>query len=48
MIDPIHRGRGIWRRVYNSLRDHGQKGMPIQALSGVDIDLEFLERFEVA
>lgn len=29
----------IWHRVYNLLRDHGQKGMPIQALSGVDIAL---------
>lgn len=28
-----------WHRVYNLLRDHGQKGMPIQALSGVDIAL---------
>ena len=29
----------LWHRVYNLLRDHGQKGMPIQALSGVDIAL---------
>lgn len=29
----------IWHRIYNLLRDHGQKGMPIQALSGVDIAL---------
>ena len=29
----------IWHRVYNLLRDHGQKGMPIQALSGIDIAL---------
>ncbi len=29
----------IWHEVYNLLRDHGQKGMPIQALSGVDIAL---------
>ncbi|TCL08316.1 D-galactarolactone cycloisomerase [Shimia isoporae] len=28
-----------WHKVYNLLRDHGQKGMPIQALSGVDIAL---------
>ena len=28
-----------WHHVYNLLRDHGQKGMPIQALSGVDIAL---------
>ncbi len=29
----------IWHKVYNLLRDHGQKGMPMQALSGVDIAL---------
>ena len=29
----------LWHKVYNLLRDHGQKGMPIQALSGVDIAL---------
>lgn len=29
----------LWHEVYNALRDHGQKGMPIQALSGVDIAL---------
>lgn len=29
----------LWHRVYNLTRDHGQKGMPIQALSGVDIAL---------
>ena len=29
----------VWHRVYNLLRDHGQKGMPLQALSGVDIAL---------
>ena len=29
----------IWNKVYNLLRDHGQKGMPIQALSGIDIAL---------
>ena len=29
----------IWQKVYNLLRDSGQKGMPIQALSGIDIDL---------
>lgn len=36
--DPIDRDV-IWHKVYNLLRDHGQKGMPIQALSGVDIAL---------
>ena len=29
----------IWHKVYNLLRDSGQKGMPIQALSGIDIAL---------
>lgn len=29
----------IWHKVYNLLRDHGQKGMPLQALSGIDIAL---------
>ncbi len=36
--DPLDRDV-IWHNVYNLLRDHGQKGMPIQALSGVDIAL---------
>lgn len=36
--DPVDRDV-IWHDVYNRLRDHGQKGMPIQALSGVDIAL---------
>ena len=36
--DPLDR-EVIWHHVYNLLRDHGQKGMPIQALSGVDIAL---------
>ncbi len=29
----------IWHKVYNLMRDHGQKGMPMQAMSGVDIAL---------
>ncbi|MEP3431289.1 MAG: mandelate racemase/muconate lactonizing enzyme family protein [Roseibium sp.] len=29
----------IWHKVYNMTRDHGQKGMPLQSLSGVDIAL---------
>ena len=29
----------LWHKVYNLMRDHGQKGMPMQALSGVDIAL---------
>ncbi|MCR9137504.1 MAG: mandelate racemase/muconate lactonizing enzyme family protein [Alphaproteobacteria bacterium] len=37
-MDPVDR-EVIWHKVYNLLRDHGQKGMPIQALSGVDIAL---------
>ena len=36
--DPLDR-EVIWHHVYNLLRDHGQKGMPIQSLSGVDIAL---------
>lgn len=36
--DPMDRDV-IWHKVYNLLRDHGQKGMPLQALSGVDIAL---------
>ena len=36
--DPMNR-EIIWHRVYNLLRDHGQKGMALQALSGVDIAL---------
>ena len=36
--DPLAR-EAIWQHGYNMLRDHGQKGMPIQALSGVDIAL---------
>ena len=36
--DPLDRD-AIWHQVYNLLRDHGQKGMPLQALSGVDIAL---------
>ena len=37
-MDPLDRGV-IWHKAYNLLRDHGQKGMPIQALSGIDIAL---------
>ena len=37
-LDPLNRDV-IWHMVYNLLRDHGQKGMPIQALSGIDIAL---------
>ncbi|MGV6806085.1 MAG: mandelate racemase/muconate lactonizing enzyme family protein [Ruegeria sp.] len=37
-LDPVDRDV-IWHKVYNLLRDHGQGGMPLQALSGVDIAL---------
>lgn len=36
--NPLNREM-IWHEVYNLLRDHGQKGMLLQALSGVDIAL---------
>lgn len=36
--DPLQR-TACWHKVYNLTRDHGQKGMPLQALSGVDIAL---------
>ena len=36
--DPLDRD-AIWHKVYNLMRDSGQKGMPLQALSGVDIAL---------
>jgi D-galactarolactone cycloisomerase len=32
-------GEMIWQRLYNALRDHGQRGLPIEALSAVDIAL---------
>lgn len=37
-MDPLDR-EVIWNNVYNQLRDHGQKGMALQSLSGVDIAL---------
>ncbi|MEP3280330.1 MAG: mandelate racemase/muconate lactonizing enzyme family protein [Stappiaceae bacterium] len=37
-MNPLDR-EVIWHKVYNLMRDHGQKGMPLQALSGVDIAL---------
>src|SRR3954468_15619929 len=36
--DPL-RTDLIWRKVYAQLRDHGQKGVVIQGLSGIDIAL---------
>ena len=37
-MDPLDRDVA-WHKVYNLLRDHGQKGMALQSLSGVDIAL---------
>lgn len=37
-MDPLDRDV-IWHKVYNLMRDHGQKGMPLQSLSGIDIAL---------
>lgn len=45
VIKPLVVGRNpldigvIWHDVYNAVRDHGQKGMPICCLSGIDIAL---------
>ena len=45
VLKPLFLGRNpldigvLWHEVYNLLRDHGQKGMPLQCLSGVDIAL---------
>ena len=36
--DPLNK-EYIWHKVYNLLRDSGQKGMPVQAISGLDIAL---------
>ncbi|MEX2518667.1 MAG: mandelate racemase/muconate lactonizing enzyme family protein [Paracoccaceae bacterium] len=36
--DPMA-GEAIWEELYNCLRDHGQRGVPVQALSAVDIAL---------
>ena len=36
--DPLNRD-AIWHKAYNLMRDSGQKGMPLQAISGVDIAL---------
>ncbi len=37
-MDPLDRDV-IWRKLYNSLRDHGQKGTVIEAISAIDIAL---------
>ena len=45
LITPLVLGRNpldigvIWHDVYNAVRDHGQKGLPICCLSGIDIAL---------
>lgn len=45
LIKPFVVGRNpldinvIWHQVYNAVRDHGQKGLPICCLSGIDIAL---------
>ncbi len=36
--DPLDVER-LWHTMYNATRDHGQKGMPLQAISGVDVAL---------
>jgi D-galactarolactone cycloisomerase len=36
--DPLE-NEVLWDRLYNMLRDHGRKGLPIEALSGIDIAL---------
>ena len=45
VVKPLVVGRNpldigaIWHDIYNAVRDHGQKGMPICCLSGLDIAL---------
>lgn len=36
--NPLHTDR-LWQQIYADLRDHGQKGLIIEALSGIDIAL---------
>ena len=36
--DPL-RSEFLWRKIYADLRDHGQKGLVIEGLSGIDIAL---------
>lgn len=36
--DPFATER-LWHRMYNATRDHGQKGMALESISGVDIAL---------
>jgi D-galactarolactone cycloisomerase len=45
VLKPMVMGRDpreialFWHEIYNMLRDHGQKGMSVQAMSGLDIAL---------
>src|SRR5215207_9453894 len=36
--DPL-RTEALWQKIYARLRDHGQKGLVVQGLSGIDIAL---------
>ena len=36
--DPFDR-EVLWERMYSKMRDYGQKGLPIEAISGIDIAL---------
>ena len=36
--NPLHTDK-LWQQIYADLRDHGQKGLVIEALSGIDIAL---------
>ncbi|MEM7525702.1 MAG: mandelate racemase/muconate lactonizing enzyme family protein [Pseudomonadota bacterium] len=36
--DPLA-GEALWEELYNALRDHGQRGTAVQALSAIDIAL---------
>ena len=36
--NPLHTDR-LWQQIYADLRDHGQKGLVVEALSGIDIAL---------
>jgi D-galactarolactone cycloisomerase len=36
--NPLHTDK-LWQQIYADLRDHGQKGLIVEALSGIDIAL---------
>ncbi len=36
--NPLHTDK-LWQQIYADLRDHGQKGLVVEALSGIDIAL---------